>query len=87
MSTYTDENNEGCKIRTFEETVQDQELIWHKDENERIVEVLESKGWQFQFDNELPIGLQRGTIITIPKEKIHRVIKGSGKLVIKIKEI
>ena len=87
MSTYTDENTNGYKIRTFEKGVLDNELIWHRDKKTRIVEILESKGWKFQFDNELPIDLTPGTIINIPKDKIHRVIKGSSKLVIKIKEI
>ena len=87
MSTYTDENTNGYKIRTFEKEVLDKELIWHRDQNTRIVEVLESEGWKFQFDDELPIDLFPGTIIEIPKEKIHRVIKGSSNLVIKIKEI
>tara|TARA_B100000424_G_scaffold271589_1_gene275065 strand:+ start:3122 stop:3385 length:264 start_codon:yes stop_codon:yes gene_type:complete len=87
MNPYTDENNTGYKIRTFEKDVPEEELIWHTDERTRVVEVLESKGWQFQFDDELPFGLQRGTIINIPKGKIHRIIKGNSNLVIKIKEI
>ena len=87
MNPYTDELNTGYKIRTFEKNVQEEDLIWHTDERSRVVEVIESTGWQFQFDNELPFGLQPGTIIHIPKGKIHRIIKGNSNLIIKIKEI
>lgn len=87
MNPYTDENNTGYKIRTFEKDVHEEDLIWHTDERARVVEVVESKGWQFQFDDELPFGLQKGTIVNIPKGKIHRIIKGNSNLIIKIKEI
>ncbi len=87
MNLYTDEKNTGYKIRTFEKDVLEEDLIWHTDERTRLVEVIESKGWQFQFDDELPFGLQKGTIINIPKGKIHRIIKGDSNLIIKIKEI
>ena len=84
---YIDSNETGYRLRTFNKDVQEEELIWHTDERDRVVEVVESKGWQFQFDDELPFGLQKGTIIHIPKGKIHRIIKGDSKLIIKIKEI
>jgi len=87
MNTYKDEINTGYKIRTFDKDVLEEELIWHTDEFDREVEVVESKGWQFQFDDELPFGLQKGTIIHIPQGKIHRIIKGNSNLIIKIKEI
>ena len=84
---YIDQNETGYRIRTFNKEVKEEELIWHTDERSRVVEVIESKGWQFQFDDELPFGLQKGTIINIPKGKIHRIIKGDSDLIIKIKEI
>ena len=55
---YTDKNETGYRLRTFNKDVQEEELIWHTDERDRVVEVVESKGWQFQFDDELPFGLQ-----------------------------
>ena len=39
--------------------------------------------WQFQFDNELPISLNKK--IFIPKGVMHRIIKGIGDLQIKNK--
>jgi len=77
----------GYKIRTFNEIVDSEELKWHFDETDREVIVIESKGWMFQMDNELPILLNEKDKIFIPKGVYHRVLKGDGKLKVKIKEI
>ena len=50
-------------------------LKWHADETDRTVHVLGAGNWKFQFDNELPIQLETGSVIKIPKGKIHRLIK------------
>lgn len=69
-------------IRTFSETVDESELQWHWDEEDRIVIPIEKTDWQFQFDNELPFTITKE--INIPAGVIHRVIKGSGDLKVKI---
>ncbi len=43
-------------------------------------------GWQLQMDNKLPEELREGKTYRIPKMEYHRVIKGTNKLVLKIKE-
>ena len=40
----------GC-IRTFDETTNNECLIWHRDRNTRLIRVIESKEWYFQRDN------------------------------------
>ena len=82
MNPYTDENT----TRTFSKDVDKMSLIWHTDQEDRTVTVLEGKGWQFQRDNELPLVLSEGVRIFIPKGQIHRVIKGSTDLKLKIKK-
>jgi len=73
-------------LREFEPNTPSNELEWHLDEEDRIVEVLENKGnWQFQLDNKLPTLLENK--IFIPKETYHRVIKGNDKLIVKIKKL
>jgi hypothetical protein len=72
-------------IREFSEDVDDHELEWHKDREDRIVEVIENNGWEFQMDNELPIHLENR--LFIPKETYHRVIKGTGKLIVRITKL
>ena len=74
-------------IRTFSENVDEMDLIWHTDRENRIIEVLEGNNWKFQFDEELPLKLTNGLNISIPKGKIHRIIKGNGPLKIKLQKI
>ena len=80
MNPYTNENT----TRTFSKDVDKMSLIWHTDQEDRTVTVLEGKGWQLQRDNELPLALNEGDNIFIPMGQIHRVIKGSTDLKLKI---
>ena len=78
---YIDNSN----IRTFSKDVNPKDLIWHMDDEDRNIEVLEGKGWKFQRDNELPLELTEGISIFIPQHQVHRVIKGKTDLKIQIK--
>jgi len=71
-------------IREFSSEVDPMELVWHQDEEDRTIEILEGNGWQLQRDNELPLVLQEGDSIFIPMGQIHRVIKGNTNLKIQI---
>lgn len=72
-------------IREFSSDVDNRELEWHIDKEDRIVETIENKGWSVQLDNQLPILLKDP--IFIPKETYHRVIKGFGKLIVIITKL
>ena len=80
MQPYKDNSN----IRTFSKDVDPMDLIWHMDDEDRNIEILEGKGWKFQFDNELPLQLVEGDNIFITKHRIHRIHKGITDLKIKI---
>ena len=80
MNPYQDKSN----IRTFSKDVDPMDLIWHMDDEDRTITILEGSGWQFQRDNELPLELTEGDRIFIPRHQIHRVIKGKTDLKIKI---
>ena len=80
MQPYKDSSN----IRTFSKDVDPMELIWHMDDEDRNIEILEGKGWKFQFDNELPLSLVKGDRIFITKHRVHRIHKGTNDLKIKI---
>ena len=71
-------------IRIFKYYVAEEDLVWHRDKEDREVAVMKGKGWKFQFDNELPFLLPRGKLFKIPKMQYHRIIKGEGDLVLKI---
>ena len=73
-------------IRTFPADVDEMDLIWHADKENRIVTVLEGNGWKFQFDEELPIEMTNGLDISIFEGRLHRIIKGNGPLKIKLQK-
>ena len=67
---------EDAEIRTFDPTIEDAEFVWHRDMEDREVEILEGEGWQFQLQNCLPWLLKSGMIFNINKLEYHRLIKG-----------
>lgn len=69
-------------IREFKDNVDTTELEWHIDREDRTVEVIKNIDWQIQLDNNLPQLLKETIFIT--KETYHRLIKGRGKLIVKI---
>ena len=73
-------------IRTFPADVDEMDLIWHADKENRIITVLDGNGWKFQFDEELPIKMRKGKTISILKGRLHRVIKGNGILKINLQK-
>ena len=74
------------RIRTFPETVWEDDLVWHRDREDRTVKVISSDGWKLQMDNELPKDLVMGDIHFIPKKVYHRIIKGVNDLIVEIVE-
>jgi hypothetical protein len=83
MKPYNDNDIEqNVVIRCFDEDIDPIELKWHRDDEDRLVEAIESTDWLIQFDNELPVSMDKP--IFIPKHVWHRTIKGTGPLKIKI---
>jgi len=79
---------DGKLIREFSSDVESEELVWHRDRNDRYVTVVEGKEWYIQFDNQLPVKLIEGQVYYIPAHNYHRIIKGleSTNLTLEIKE-
>ena len=82
MNPYKDKKN----VRTFSKDVSEELLHWHTDNENRDITIIEGKGWRFQRDNELPIILSKGDRLHIPEGQIHRILKGTTNLVIKIEK-
>lgn len=76
--------SENVKIRTFSSDTDSGEFTWHRDREDRIVELIEGENWYIQLDNELPKKLVKEDKIFIPMGVYHRVIKGEGDLKVKI---
>jgi len=84
MKPYKQLQTQEYIYRKFTQNIPEQELVWHRDGNDREVEILEPTDWMLQFDNELPQPLKDK--VYIPKQTYHRLIKGTGYLNIRIRE-
>ena len=77
----------GRFLRKFDKDIDTSELIWHRDKKTRIITVMGGENWQLQFDDQLPIILEKDKQYRIEKETYHRILKGNGTLVLEIKEL
>ena len=78
---YTDNGD----IRTFDNPNED-DLVWHRDKENRHIDVLEGEGWSLQYEDELPTEMHVGDEFYIPEMVFHRLIKGSTKLVLRLEK-
>jgi hypothetical protein len=79
---FSEKKLENIFIRTFSKDLDSSELKWHKDLEDRIVFPIGTNDWLFQRENELPIPINQE--IKIKANEWHRIIKGSGDLVVKV---
>lgn len=69
-------------IRKFSENTEEEEFVWHKDNEDRIVCPTHKTNWKFQRDNSLPETILGE--IKIKAGEWHRIIKGTGDLEIRV---
>ena len=80
---YTDlEITNKYILREFGDDIDPIELMWHRDDQDRTIEILGETDWAIQLEDSLPISLNER--IFIKRHEWHRVIKGTGKLQLKI---
>lgn len=72
---------EKGEIRTFSKELTQDDLVWHRDREDRIIEPIQETDWKFQYDNNKPESLKR---LFIRKGVYHRLIKGTKDLKLKI---
>ena len=80
---YSEKKENGYTIREFSYDTPSFEFVWHRDKEDRWVESTHDTDWLFQLDNDIPRVLTKNKLF-IPKETYHRLIKGTGDLVVKI---
>jgi hypothetical protein len=69
-------------IREFSENIDPIELLWHRDNENRLVEIIGNTDWKLQLENQLPTSINQP--IFIPRHEWHREIIGAAKLTLKI---
>ena len=80
---YSQKKENGYLIREFSHITPSFEFVWHRDKEDRIVQATHETDWKFQLDNDIPRRLLKDKLF-IPKDTYHRLIKGTGDLVVKI---
>jgi hypothetical protein len=79
MLPYTETQIETEIVeRSFNSTISQEELLWHRDLESRVIEPLHETDWKIQIEDELPERI-RGKVF-IKKEVWHRLIKGTTDL-------
>jgi hypothetical protein len=78
--------NENTLLREFSASHQEEEYSWHRDENDRVIEVFTGSNWFLQLDDQLPILLEADKKYYIPARTWHRLHKGANDLVVLISE-
>ena len=81
---YTDTEDKEGKIRRLLACVEPEDLVWHRDEEDRTITVIEGQGWQLQYNGWIPILLEEGKQYHIPKQLYHRLIVGATDLKIRL---
>jgi hypothetical protein len=81
---FTEKQTGDYVVRVFDGSLEDEELKWHFDDENRIVEPIECVGWKLQIDESLPSEMKVGEKYFIPVGIYHRTIKGRGDLKVKV---
>tara|TARA_R110002126_G_scaffold84958_1_gene206101 strand:- start:960 stop:1238 length:279 start_codon:yes stop_codon:yes gene_type:complete len=75
---------ENVFLRYFDHNILSEELIWHQDQEDRTIEIIQSNDWYFQRDEEVPFKLVEGMKFSIKKMNYHRLLRGKDDLIIKV---
>lgn len=87
MEPYVEHTlDDNVVIRIFKDSTDSEDFMWHRDREDRIVEAFNINNWQIQLENQLPMSLNYGESIAIPKGIWHRIIKGDDIAIYKIKK-
>lgn len=86
-SPYIDGRDKNFIVREFSSDIEEEDLVWHRDSSDRLVEVIEGDCWSIQFENSLPVPLIKNVSYWIENNEWHRLIKGNNRLVLKILEM
>lgn len=77
-------------LREFSRNVPSDELVWHRDREDRLVRAVKGSGWFLQLDGDLPRPIRLGESHYIPAGSWHRMLRSPGadtlRLVVELKK-
>jgi hypothetical protein len=71
---------ENIYVRKFSNNLNESELQWHIDLEDRVIIPIHATDWMLQIDNKLPKNIILNKSIFIESKTWHRLIKGSDDL-------
>lgn len=86
VNPYTEQVTGNTRLREFAADTDEMDLVWHRDANNRKVTPIVCDGWKFQYDEQPPQEMKEGETFEIEARTYHRILKGKGKLVLRIEE-
>ena len=75
---------DSYNYRTFDSAINENELKWHFDREDRIVVCEHDTDWFIQMDNRLPELIVKNKEYFIQRGEYHRIIKGTGDLTVRV---
>jgi len=69
------EYSETRQLRYFSQVFTEDELDWHRDREDRTINLISGSNWLIQLDNELPVLIESGKSYQVPAGLWHRVIR------------
>ena len=73
--------------KEFSADLDSNSLVWHIDEGDREVTILETGGdWKFEAKDRDPRILKEGDVIFVSKTTLHKIHKGNGNMKVLIKQ-
>ena len=69
MFPFTEKTKENFVVRIFSPSVDPEELVWHRDKEDRTIQAFNDSDWQFQLEDELPITLEKNVFIKVQNSK------------------
>jgi len=82
---FQEEKVDGRYHRFFSQNLDNGDLVWHRDQEDRTIQSITETNWLIQLDNELPQSINEE--VFIPQGVWHRLIKGKGDLSIIVNKL
>ena len=75
-------------IREFNKKLNQEELYWHKDKEDRMIKKIKGNNWYIQLENKLPCLIPEDVFYFIPKNTWHRILNRSDtSLIIEVRKL
>lgn len=69
------ESNQNIEKREFSSSLEHEELLWHRDAEDRLIRLVSGSGWFLQLDDQKPAEILPEGSHFVPAGVWHRLLK------------